>query len=191
MSAHRAPPYRRVVSGGVYRRVVGGGVALCLSAALLAGCSGGGGTAGSASPASSTSRSRSVPVKVVTHGGQTIVLLRVSIHGSGPYLFVLDTGASSSAVDKSLAQRLNLPRTGERQQISGVVGKDKVPVVRLRDWRAGSVRLDTARATAVDFGGTAFRSEGVRGLLGSDVLSDFGSITLDYRHQVLRLPPAS
>lgn len=174
-----------------HRRAVGGCVALCLSAALLAGCSGPGAAAGSPSPAASATGGRSIPLKVVTRKGQTIVLLEVTIHGSGPYLFVLDTGASSSAVDKALAQHLNLPRTGERQQISGVVGKDKVSVVRLRDWRAGGVRLDTTRATAVDFGGTAFRSEGVRGLLGSDVLSEFGSITLDYRHQVLRLPPVS
>ncbi|MFC8521004.1 retropepsin-like aspartic protease [Streptomyces sp. NPDC057257] len=157
---------------------------------LLTGCSGQSTRGPSPAPASSSSAGREIPVKVVEQKGQTIVLLKITVHGAGPYLFVLDTGASSSAVDDDLAKRLDLPRTGEQQRISGVVGSDKVPVVRLRDWRASAVRLDPARATVVDFGDGAFQRQSVQGLLGSDVLSDFGSFTLDYRHQVLRLPPA-
>jgi predicted aspartyl protease len=170
------------------RLVTGQAASLCLAAALLAGCSDNW-TDGSGASSPSAGDGREVPVQVVQQDGQTMVLLQVTIRDTGPYLFVLDTGASTSAVDDDIAQRLRLPRTGERRQVSGVLGSDKVPLVRLRDWQAGKVRLQSAEATVIDLDANA-RARRIHGLLGSDVLNDFGSITLDYRQQVLRLPPA-
>ncbi len=45
--------------------------------------------------------------------------------GEGPFLFALDTGASSSTIDDDLADRLGLPRTGERQPVSVIIGQDR------------------------------------------------------------------
>lgn len=129
-----------------------------------------------------------VPLTVIERSGQTMVLAPVSIHGQGPYMFVLDTGASASAVDDDIARELNLPRTGERQPISGVIGQDVVPVVEMRGWEVGDVRLPLTEAIVVDL--DAPRSgRTFQGLLGSDVLSDFGRITVDYERETLRLTP--
>ncbi|NGO08881.1 clan AA aspartic protease [Streptomyces sp. HC44] len=178
-------------------RARGGAVALCLTAALLAGCaeistdgsgkSGASGESGS-SPSRSAEAAREVPLTVVEGGGQRMVFVRVSILGEGPFTFALDTGASSSAVDDDVVRRLDLARTGERQLISGVTGTDTVPVVEVPRWSAGDVRLDPAEATVIDLGGLA-GGRNIHGLLGSDVLGDFGWITVDYEDETLRFPP--
>ncbi|WP_409473629.1 retropepsin-like aspartic protease [Streptomyces sp. HC307] len=164
------------------RRIALGGAVL-LVAALSTSCAD--------DPPGSADRSpramREVPLNVIERSGQTMVLAPVSIHGEGPFTFVLDTGASSSAVDDDVARELRLPRTGERQPITGVIGQDVVPVVEVRGWQVGDVRLPPVEAIVVDL--DAPRSDRpLEGLLGSDVLSDFGGITVDYDDEVLRLP---
>ncbi len=164
-------------------------LAPCLAALLLSGCTTESGQAPDSASRTPTkaSRTREVPLDVVSRGGQTIAFVPVSINGKGPFRFVLDTGASSSAVDDDVARQLRLPRTGRRQPITGVVGTQQVPVVELHRWKVGTIRLAPADATVIDMriqkGGPD-----IQGLLGSDVLSRFGSITVDYRHEVLRLP---
>ncbi|GAB2746440.1 aspartyl protease family protein [Streptomyces bullii] len=163
-----------------YTRRTALGVAALLTAALATACADG-------EPGPATA-AREVPLTVIERDGQTMVLAPVSIGGAGPFMFVLDTGASVSAVDDDLARQLDLPRTGERQPISGVVGQDTVPVVAIGGWELGDVRLDPADATVVDL--DALRGgRPLQGLLGSDVLGDFGRITVDYEEEVLLLTP--
>ncbi|MER7407894.1 retropepsin-like aspartic protease [Streptomyces sp. NPDC000070] len=117
-----------------------------------------------------------------------MVLASVSIHSQGRFSFVLDTGASVSAVDDDLARKLDLPWTGEREPISGVIGQDTVRLVDLRDWEVGEVRLPPTEAIVVDLD-APHREGPIEGLLGSDVLSDFGRITVDYDKEALQLTP--
>ncbi|MCK7624409.1 retroviral-like aspartic protease family protein [Streptomyces sp. RS10V-4] len=111
----------------------------------------------------------------------------VTIRGEGPFRFVLDTGASSSAVDEDVARKLKLPRTGRRQPISGVTGTEEVPVVELRRWAAGKTDLNPTEAIVIGMKST-HGSPRIQGLLGSDVLSRFGHITVDYSGKALLLP---
>ncbi|MFI2430717.1 aspartyl protease family protein [Streptomyces sp. NPDC018693] len=161
-----------------------GAAALCLAAVSLTGCTD---PTDSGTPPPGTADSHRIPLTVVERAGQTIVLVPVTIEGEGPFTFLLDTGASSSAVDDDVARDLDLPGTGERRPISGVVGTDRVPVVEMRDWAAGEVPLDDVEASVVDL------PEGrgvqrVQGLLGSDALSGLGRITIDYDNEVLLAP---
>jgi len=163
----------------------------CLAVTLLAGCSGAtqdGASDGATSSADTHAKEREIPLDVAQRSGQTIAFVPVTIQGHGPFAFVLDTGASSSAVDDDIARRLELPTTGERQPISGVVGTDKVPVVRMTSWKAGDVALSVADATVIDMQTPQGSNPRIQGLLGSDVLSRFGSVTVDFTHEVLRLP---
>ena len=124
-------------------------------------------------------RERTVPLHVVKHGDRTLALVPVTINGRGPFAFALDTGASTSAVDRGLARRLRLGKTGEKIDLSGVTGSATVSVVLVRHWRAGEARLPTQRLAAVDLG-PARNGERLQGLLGSDVLNDYASVTVDY-----------
>ena len=128
-----------------------------------------------------------MPLQVITgSGGAVLALVPVTINGQGPYSFTLDTGASTSLVDKALVDRLNLPVVGRAQQVTGVTGSETARQIRLDNWSIGSVQLPTTIATDLPLPASDVQA-GMLGLLGSDVLSTFGAITVDYERQVLVL----
>jgi predicted aspartyl protease len=131
----------------------------------------------------------SVPVEVLTTQGETMVLVPVRVNGRGPYDFVLDTGASSSTVSRSLVRRLRLPRTGGTAHVRGVAGDTVVPLVTVDRWTVGGQRLQGDSLPAIDFGGD-FGAGQVNGLLGSDELRRFGAVRLDYENERLVLRDA-
>ncbi|GAA0357820.1 hypothetical protein GCM10010151_54360 [Actinoallomurus spadix] len=121
-------------------------------------------------------RSFSLPMRVIRSGDGTLVFVPVRVNGMGPYDFVLDTGSSNSSVDRSLVRRLRLPRTGQEHRVQGVTGSGVVPIVKVRRWTIGGVPLRATSLAVVDLG------MGVAGLLGSDELRHFSSVTLDFQH---------
>lgn len=127
-----------------------------------------------------------VDIKVIKHGAQVLALVPVTINGKGPYAFALDTGASQSLVDSQVARALRVPVTGKKQRIAGVASISKVTSIRVRDWKIGKVKLPptTVVEANLPFGNAA---GGVQGLLGSDMLSDFDVVTIDYAHSRLLL----
>lgn len=52
------------------------------------------------------------------------------------------------------------------------------------DWRIGEIELPDSVVLAIDLAGGGAEFDG---LFGSDVLSNFGSVTVDYEDEVLRL----
>lgn len=122
----------------------------------------------------------SIPVRVVHDGaGGTALLVGVTINGNGPFTFVLDTGAESSLIDSSVAKRLDLKAAGSPHPISGIGGVQQAVPVQLKDWRMDTLRLPAMTMDSASFGGDHLGNN-IRGLLGSDVLSQFGTITIDY-----------
>ena len=157
--------------------------ALTLAVLVLAGC---GGSAKVATPTVGSDGSLNVAIKVLKHGKQVIALVPVTIDGKGPYNFAIDTGASQSLVDSSVAKKLHVPATGDKHRVAGITDVTQVKTLVVRHWSVGGVRLPKATVveTNLPFGNA---DGGVQGLLGSDMLSQFDVITIDYDHQVLRL----
>ncbi|MCL6431315.1 MAG: retroviral-like aspartic protease family protein [Anaerolineae bacterium] len=122
-------------------------------------------------------------------GGSVLALVPVTIAGQGPFPFALDTGASQSVVDLDIKARTNLPEVGRTREVTGILGTGEAVLVQVDDWQADEVVLPRVRAIALDLPKPA-EGEGLAGLLGSDVLSTFGAITVDYERQVLILRPA-
>ncbi len=128
-----------------------------------------------------------ISVKVLRASqNQTLVEVPIYVGNKGPYEFVLDTGASVSLIDRTLAHTLNLPRSGSRQPVSGVGGTEQVVFVSVTRWRVGSVALP---ATSIASGALPAGSGNpvTQGLLGSDVLSQLGKFTLDYNAATLTI----
>lgn len=125
----------------------------------------------------------SLPMRVVNSGDGTLVFVPVRVNGRGPYEFVLDTGSSNSSVDRSLVRRLGLPRTGQQHRVQGVTGSGTVPIVSVRQWTIGGIPLRAHSLAVVDLG------MGVSGLLGSDELRHFSSVTLDFQHDRIDFRP--
>jgi Aspartyl protease len=154
---------------------------LALAAVLvLAGCGG-----GSSTP-TVVGGQLLVKIKVIKQGRQVLALVPVTINGKGPWAFALDTGASQSLVDSQVAKQLRVPATGAKQKIAGVTNISRVRAIRVTDWRVGKVKLPptTVVEANLPFGNV---DGGIQGLLGSDMLSDFDVITIDYAHSRLLL----
>jgi hypothetical protein len=150
-------------------------VLTCLLLLALTGCE------ISLGPASSPpGQSISEPVKVIRGAnGATLVLAPVTIQGQGPFMFAVDTGASTSLIARSLAQRLGLQAAGGAEPISGIGGVTESIPVQVSNWSTGPIHLPAMTIASASIphersGG------GLEGLLGSDIWSRFGSFTLDY-----------
>lgn len=164
--------------------IVGAGTVSLLLLLTLAACSIHIGQ--SASAAGNGNNGITERVKVL-HGqnGATLVLLPVMINGKGPFTFALDTGASTSLIDRPLAQQLDLPQNGTPQPISGVSGKEQAIPVQVSNWSVGkTIRLPASTVSSANLF-TAQRSSGIQGLVGSDIWTQFGKITIDYGGQTL------
>jgi predicted aspartyl protease len=110
----------------------------------------------------------------------------VFIGGHGPFAFALDTGASHSVIDQDLADRLGLPSAGPAVEVTGVAATAEAGQVRVGGWRVGDVLLPGDTVVTIGLSEPNRRLK-MRGLLGSDVLSRFGAVTVDYDHQKLLL----
>lgn len=111
--------------------------------------------------------------------GSTVVIAQVLIEGHGPYQMAVDTGASISIVDKSIADAAGLPVAGPAEPIAGVGGSQNAIPVRVSHWSIGQIRLPAARIATLSLA-DAQRAGGIVGLLGSDILSQFGVVSVDY-----------
>jgi Aspartyl protease len=125
---------------------------------------------------------------------ETLALVPVYIDGHGPLPFALDTGASRSLISAALAQRLHLPARGSAGTLQGVTGATSAENYAVVSWRAGTVRLPPSTIAAIGSPTAATPPsagtlQGPVGLLGSDVLSRYGKIAIDYDKALLVLDP--
>lgn len=93
----------------------------------------------------------------------------VFINGHGPFRFLLDTGATHTAITEAAAERLGLvPDTAARASVRGVNGNTIVPLVYVESLVAGALRLERLRVPRLS--GSAL--DGLDGVLGMDGLDN-------------------
>jgi predicted aspartyl protease len=116
----------------------------------------------------------------------SMIIVPVSINGSAPSDFLLDTGCTRSIIDQKLADQLALPQIGVRKLV-GVLGTSQISVV-----GAASVSVGGATASNLKISVTSNRMtvSNVRGVLGQDFLQHF-DVLIDYRHLAIQLAPDS
>ncbi len=121
--------------------------------------------------------------------GGAALIVPAQINGRGPVDLILDTGATLTCVDTSLAREFALP---ERRAVLGTAvgirGAGRVRLHAVDSLRIGSAVARGLTVCAMDL--RALRPVGpeVRGLLGLNVLRSF-RVTLDFEREVLRLAP--
>jgi predicted aspartyl protease len=131
----------------------------------------------------------SVPIAVSHHGDSTIALISTCIDGKGPFPLIVDTGASTSELDNQVAETLHLPSAGKRTKVAGASCSTAVSPVKVSSWSIGSIALQGQTVVASSIPNFGLH-KAPAGLLGSDVLSRFGAIRLDYKNQRLLVPAA-
>ncbi|WP_205697228.1 retropepsin-like aspartic protease [Conexibacter sp. SYSU D00693] len=142
--------------------------------------------AGAAAAPSVVAQSDQPPVTakldVLRAGPERVPTAKVRI-GRRTYLFIVDTGASRTLLDRSVVRREGLRPFGERRSVGGVGGTLRVQRVRVRTWRLGDRDLPAMTVVTGELG------DGARfgGLLGSDVMARYGTARFDFRSEQLVL----
>lgn len=128
-----------------------------------------------------------IPLTVSTVAGQVAESVNVCIEGQGPFPFVLDTGAGESTIDAQVAKRLHLSPAGPASHFAGVGCTGTAQPVTVDTWSVGGVDLVRQELTAATLPQIGGKGE-PDGLLGSDVLSRFGAVRVDFSAGALVLP---
>jgi predicted aspartyl protease len=154
-------------------------------AAALSGCVQVGGA-----PPAEVSGAGEMPITLAGASGAA-VLVPVHINHRGPYQFVLDTGATLTCVDQTLAERLELPQPvgmlgyGATLGETGTVGLHRIDTLNVGD-------VSASRLTACSLDLQRMEQVGLKadGLLGLNFLKSF-KVTLDFKRKILSLTPAT
>jgi predicted aspartyl protease len=113
------------------------------------------------------------------------------VNGSGPFSFLLDTGATRTIIDPELAEQLQAPVVG-KASLTGVLRVRQDELVRLEDVRLGAISSSGIGAIVDELTRQKTLAPGIRGVLGEDFLSGF-DVLIDYKQHSLRFgdaPPA-
>ncbi|MFL6183176.1 MAG: aspartyl protease family protein [Actinomycetes bacterium] len=107
------------------------------------------------------------------------VVVPVTIDGSGPFRFMLDTGSSRSAVADDLASEL-AARLVARTEVVSSAGPEMHDVARLERVELAGARATFLLASVIPAARLRTIGSEIRGVLAQDFLSEF-NYTLDYR----------
>jgi predicted aspartyl protease len=128
---------------------------------------------------SPTPRPATVDLQVLKRNGAALVIAPVTVNGK-TYSFVVDTGATATLIDAGYAKTLGLRNTGRAPiPVMGVTGSASAYLATISHWKIGRAAIPTSTVTV----SSIHLGVGLVGLLGSDVLSSFGKVTIDYNAQ--------
>ncbi|HZU51936.1 MAG TPA: aspartyl protease family protein [Sphingomicrobium sp.] len=111
---------------------------------------------------------------------ETRLSVNVEINGRGPYRFIVDSGADSSAVGLAVAQSLQLPPAGE-VLLNGTTSRELVPSVKVAALTLGSTTIRNLELPAL-----RETDVGADGVIGIDALSQ-QRLLLDFDHHLIRI----
>jgi len=108
----------------------------------------------------------------------------VRLSGSGPYRFLVDTGADRTAISRQLAGKLNLQQ-GDRAELHSITGASSVATATLPDLQFTRKAVKITDAPLLD---SAYI--GADGILGVDSLRS-QRVLFDFKGQTLSVVPSS
>jgi predicted aspartyl protease len=145
---------------------------------------------GSSPPPAAVTGAGEIAFELAGKGGAAIVV-PVRINDTGPYSFIVDTGATVTCVDQALIDRLELPSPPGVVGYGATVGQSgAVSVHRIDTLQVGDVTAEGLTACALDL--TSMKKVGLdaQGLLGLNFLKSF-TVTFDFQRNVMRLESGS
>ena len=127
-----------------------------------------------------------LPVRTVRLGKGAFALVSVCIEGAGPFPFLIDSGSALSVVDTQLSRRFHLRQVGAPEWAAGIGCSATVVPEQVSSWSAGGLALSPQVVLSGSLPNLD-ASQPLAGVIGSDVLSRFGSVRIDYRAQTFSL----
>jgi len=114
----------------------------------------------------------------------TRMAVAVEVNGSGPFRFLVDSGADRSVIGLALAKRLNLP-VGETVRLNDVAGATDVAT-----YLVDTLKIGDAATFSVSAPGLPEQSLGAQGIIGVDALAD-RRIMMDFQTNTITLEDAA
>jgi hypothetical protein len=111
--------------------------------------------------------------------------ISVTLNGSGPYEFMVDTGAQITVIDPDLARELKLEAAGSLH-VATVASNVEVPLVTVAIVAVGPVDVEQLPVAVEDLGRVQSEYASLRGILGNNFLSRF-DLLIDNSHKLLCL----
>lgn len=123
----------------------------------------------------------------LAHPSKPLILIPTFANDEGPFIFALDTGASSTVLSSEVAQMLGIESTGI-PQMTGAGGAMQGSRGIVRSLAVGNARLENLPVATADF--LTMLSQIVKtkldGIIGYNFLKEF-KVTIDYPNETLRL----
>jgi hypothetical protein len=117
---------------------------------------------------------------------ENLIFLRVHLNGSGPFWFVLDSGASGCVIEKKFANKLGLKTEGAEQRQGAGAGKVDVTFTKDVIFAMPGLQRKVERTMIIDFAGLAQKlGHECAGLLGYEFFNSY-VVSLDYDSRVVR-----
>lgn len=124
-----------------------------------------------------------LPLQVGRLGGQAVAVVTVTVAEKRLNL-VVDSGAGRTTLDPAAASSLHLKPDGPPVEVQGIGGEVSASLDRVPSWSVGLVHL-VPEDVVVLSQPAPFATNLTEGLLGSEVLSQFRAVTIDYSDQIL------
>ena len=119
------------------------------------------------------------PFRLGEQGG---VIVPVMLGGKGPFLMLLDTGATHSAITERVSAAVEAKAVAKSTVIAPTASTVR-PVVAVEDWSFGPITVDVVLPTVVP-DGSFDREAKIDGLIGQDVLASL-RYTIDFTRRVI------
>jgi predicted aspartyl protease len=123
----------------------------------------------------------------LAHPSKPLILIPTFVNDEGPFIFALDTGASSTVLSSEVAQMLGIESTGI-PQMTGAGGAMQGSRGVVRSLAVGNARLENLAVATADF--LTMLSQIIKtkldGIIGYNFLKEF-KVTIDYPNETLRL----
>lgn len=145
---------------------------------------------GSSVPPADVAGAGEVSFTLAGTGGAAIVV-PVRLNDSGPYQFVVDTGATLTCVDQALAGTLELPKPEGMRGFGATVGQQGAMALhRIDTLQVGDTTASGIIACALDLRGMKQAGLELDGLLGLNFLKSF-KVTFDFERKIMSLEAPS
>jgi hypothetical protein len=127
-----------------------------------------------------------IPVRVITTSSDgTIIVAGVCLDDKGPFTFLVDTGAAVSLLDQSVVKTLDLPGQSRSVSTTSFGCHTEMSFAWSDSWSIGGNELNPQYVEVADVRSPEVPA--LDGIIGSDVLSSFGAVRIDYMQQTLTL----
>jgi predicted aspartyl protease len=134
----------------------------------------------------STGARTAIPIRLA-NPAKPLILVDVRANGRGPWQFAIDTGTSTTAINRQLAKELDLAT-----KPIGPVTTGGAPIAldagTLDSFMAGGVKVDKMAVVVADFFATLSSAVGAKldGIIGYNFLRNY-TVMIDYPNEILRL----